>query len=91
MKTTPCTERKSYAFNKALRCEAKTRRNTACQSPAIKSKRRCRMHGCSKGSGAPLGNSYAITHGLTTTEIKVFRKEIQQVMKASEDLEKRIS
>lgn len=90
MKTTPCTEQKSYAFNNAPRCEAKTRRNTACQSPAVKGKPRCRMHGCAKGSGAPKGNTYAVTHGQSTTEIKSFRKAVRQViteaMKVKSDL-----
>lgn len=35
MKTTPCTERKYYAFNNAPRCGAKTRQGTVCQSPAV--------------------------------------------------------
>jgi hypothetical protein len=39
----------------ATRCGAKTRRGTACQSPAVRGKRRCRMHGGAPGSGAPSG------------------------------------
>lgn len=42
----------------APRCLAMTRKGTACQSPAIKGAKRCRMHG-GKGSGAPEGNRYA--------------------------------
>src|SRR5438093_117507 len=34
---------------------AKTRRGTPCQSPAVRGKRRCRMHGGATGSGAPSG------------------------------------
>ena len=80
MKTTPCTEKKSYAFDQAPRCGAKTRRNSACRSPAIKGKARCRMHGGAKGSGAPKGNTYAVTHGQSTLEIKAFRKAVRQVI-----------
>ncbi|WP_422110923.1 HGGxSTG domain-containing protein [Erythrobacter longus] len=47
---------------KAPRCLAKTRKGTACQSPAVKGSKRCRMHG-GKGSGAPKGNSNALMHG----------------------------
>lgn len=81
MKTTPCTEKKSYAFDQTPRCGAKTRRNSACQSPAIKGKARCRMHGSAKGSGAPKGNTYAVTHGQSTLAIKLFRKAVRQLMK----------
>ncbi|GAA0862690.1 hypothetical protein GCM10009115_10420 [Sphingopyxis soli] len=41
---------------------ATTRKGTACQSPAIKGAKRCRMHG-GKGSGAPEGNRNAWKHG----------------------------
>ena len=87
MKTTPYTEQ-FYAFNNALRCGAKTRRGTACLAPAINGKLRCRLHGCSRGSGAPKGNTYAVTHGFTTTAAKIFRKEVQQEVKASRALMK---
>lgn len=52
----------------APRCLAMTRKGTACQSPAIRGKRRCRMHG-GKGSGAPMGNSNAWKHGGRSTEL----------------------
>jgi len=47
MKTTSCTEKKRYAFDNAPRCSAKTKRNKGapCRSPAVKGKKRCRMHG----------------------------------------------
>ena len=37
------------------KCGAKTRIGSACQSPAVKGKGRCRMHGGALGSGAPSG------------------------------------
>ncbi|API60962.1 hypothetical protein BSL82_05375 [Tardibacter chloracetimidivorans] len=46
----------------ARRCLARTRSGTACQSPAVKGRRRCRMHG-GKGSGAPECNRNAWKHG----------------------------
>ncbi|MFT4060018.1 MAG: HGGxSTG domain-containing protein [Legionella sp.] len=85
-KTTPCTGKKNYAFNNAPRCLAKTRRGTSCQSPAVRTKKRCRLHGCGKGSGAPIGNIYAVTHGQTTAEMKVFKHEVRQLLRKSREL-----
>jgi hypothetical protein len=50
------------------RCGARTRRGTACRAPAVAEKRRCRMHGGAKGSGAPKGNRNALKHGGFTKE-----------------------
>ena len=46
----------------APRCLAKTRKGTACQSPAVKGRKRCRMHG-GTNPGAPKGNRNAYKHG----------------------------
>lgn len=46
----------------APRCLALTRAGTACQSPAVKGRRRCRMHG-GTNPGAPAGNRNAWKHG----------------------------
>ena len=46
----------------APRCGARTRAGTECQSPAVKDKRRCRMHG-GTNPGAPIGNRNARKHG----------------------------
>ncbi len=86
MKTTPCTGQKSYAFESAPRCLAKTRRGTTCQSPAVHGKQRCRLHGCGKGSGAPKGNTFAVTHGQTTAMVKAFRQDVRRALKASQAL-----
>lgn len=83
MKTTSCNERKNYAFDNAPRCGASTKRNNGkpCRSPAVRGKKRCRIHGGSKGSGAQRGNANAITHGETTAKIKEFRKEVRAIIK----------
>ena len=86
MKTTPCNGQKQYAFDNAPRCGAKTRRGTLCQSPAVRNRPRCRLHGCGQGSGAPKSNTYALTHGQTTTEIKSFRKRVRDAIKNSRRL-----
>ncbi|MDQ2944379.1 MAG: hypothetical protein M3Y27_00265 [Acidobacteriota bacterium] len=49
----------------APRCGAKTRRGTPCRSPAVRGKRRCRMHG-GNSPGAPMGNRNAVKHGRYT-------------------------
>jgi len=49
------------------RCLARTRSGTACRSPAINGKARCRMHG-GKGSGAPSGNRNAWKHGARSAD-----------------------
>ncbi|WP_405053150.1 HGGxSTG domain-containing protein [Sphingomonas sp. BE138] len=56
----------------APRCLARTRSGKECQSPAVRGKRRCRMHG-GTNPGAPRGNSNALKHGLRTQEIKKLR------------------
>lgn len=65
------------------RCGAKTRAGTPCRSPAVAGRKRCRMHGGAKGSGAPPGNQNAFKHGMYTREELEFRKELSQLMRAS--------
>jgi glucans biosynthesis protein len=43
-------------LRQALRCGAKTRAGTACQSPAIRGRKRCRLHG-GLSPGAPQGSN----------------------------------
>jgi uncharacterized protein YjcR len=43
------------------------------------------MHG-GKGSGAPLGNENALTHGLHTVEARNERRVIKHLFKQFEDL-----
>ena len=46
----------------APRCLAQTRSRLECQSPAVKGRKRCRMHG-GTNPGAPRGNRNAWKHG----------------------------
>jgi hypothetical protein len=62
------------------RCGARTRRGGSCRSPAVRGKRRCRMHGGAPGSGAPRGNQNARRHGLFTGEAIAERKQIQALL-----------
>lgn len=85
MKTTPCNEKKHYAFDSAPRCGAKTRQGLTCRSPAVKNRSRCRLHGCGKGSGAPKGNKYAVTHGQSTSDVKRFKKEVRELLQKARE------
>lgn len=64
----PSHRRNTRAMMAAPRCGARTRLGTSCQAPAVSGKRRCRMHGGAKGSGAPEGNHNALIHGLYSKE-----------------------
>ena len=62
------------------RCGAKIRCGGSCRSPAVRGKRRCRMHGGAPGSGAPRGNQNARQHGLFTKVAIAERKQIQAML-----------
>lgn len=62
------------------RCGARTRAGDACRSPAVRSKRRCRMHGGAPGSGAPEANQNARKHGLFTRDAIAERRRIQALL-----------
>lgn len=93
MKTTSCTEQKLYAFDKAPRCNAKTKRNNGnpCRCPAVRGKKRCRIHGGGKGSGAQKENINAVKHGCTTAQVKKFRKAAKKIFHETVRLTKEFS
>ncbi|MHC2337158.1 HGGxSTG domain-containing protein [Bradyrhizobium sp. USDA 4454] len=62
------------------RCGAKTRSGSACRAPAVHGKRRCRMHGCAKGSGAPRANRNARKHGWFGGDAIAERREIRALL-----------
>ncbi|NBW77152.1 MAG: hypothetical protein EBR34_15360 [Sphingomonadaceae bacterium] len=67
----------------APRCLARSRSGNPCRSPAVKGKRRCRMHG-GKGSGAPKGNRNAWKHGARSAE---FRLEMELIRLLGRELD----
>ena len=83
MKTSSCTEKKHYAFDNAPRCGARTKRYNGrpCRSPAVRGKKRCRIHGGGKGSGAKQNNKNALKHGQSTLKITAIRRSIKHVFK----------
>lgn len=62
------------------RCGAKTRTGGSCRAPAVRSKRRCRMHGGAKRTGAPRKNQNARRHGLFTGDAIAERKQIGDLL-----------
>jgi uncharacterized protein YjcR len=68
------------------RCGARTRSGQSCRSPAVHGKKRCRMHGGAKGSGAPPGNQNALKHGLYTKQAIEERKNLRQLIRDAERL-----
>lgn len=70
----------------APRCGAKTRRGSACMAPAVKGKKRCRMHGGAKGSGAQPGNRNAWKHGHRSAAVQVELRQMRALAKAARAL-----
>jgi hypothetical protein len=62
------------------RCGAKIRSGGSCRSPAVRGKRRCRMHGGAPGSGAQKENQNARRHGLFTSDAIAERKQIRALL-----------
>ena len=69
----------------APRCGAKTQKGTPCQSPAVNGKKRCRMHGGAKGSGAPLGNQNALKHGMYSGDTRAFEKKLRAMFRDNQE------
>jgi hypothetical protein len=72
--------RNTVAMLASPRCGAKTRAGEACRSPAMRGKRRCRMHGGPVKSGAPRGNRNARKHGLFTKSAVRERKQVEALL-----------
>ena len=68
------------------RCGAKTRSGRACRSPAVRGKKRCRMHGGAPGSGAPTANQNARKHGLFTRDAIAERRQIRVLLSEARKL-----
>jgi hypothetical protein len=62
------------------RCGAKIRSGGSCRSPAVRGKRRCRMHGGAPQSGAAKGNRNALKHGLFTGDAIGERTRIEALL-----------
>lgn len=78
--------RRTAAMRASPRCGAKTRDGDACRAPALRGKRRCRMHGGAKGSGAPRGNRNARKHGGFGQDAIAERRQIRAVLEEARRL-----
>jgi hypothetical protein len=72
--------RHAAAMLASPRCGARTRTGSPCRAPAVSGRKRCRMHGGAKGSGAPRANRNARKHGRFTRDAIVERREIRAVL-----------
>jgi hypothetical protein len=63
------------------RCGARTRTGKPCRSPAMRGKRRCRMHGGARGSGAQPGNRNALRHGHYSQEASAGRAQLRELLR----------
>jgi hypothetical protein len=68
----------------APRCSARTRGGTPCRSPAMKNRRRCRLHGgLSTGPKTAEGlariRAAQTTHGMRTAEMEEMRKLVRKL------------
>ena len=68
------------------RCGARTRGGGACRSAPVRGRRRCRMHGGAKGTGAPRGNRNALRHGLYTRAAVTERRRLRTLIGEAEEL-----
>ena len=75
-------KRNTDAMRHSERCGALTRSRSRCKAPAVKGKKRCRMHGGATGSGAPMGNDNALTHGLYTAVMIESRRETYKALRS---------
>jgi len=64
--------------NVKIKCFARTRRGTLCQTPRVTGRKRCRMHG-GTSDGAPKGNKNAFKHGKYSKVIIENRKRTMQL------------
>ena len=76
-------DRETLPLGRGFRCGARTRIGNPCRSPAVRGKRRCRMHGGAAGSGAPIGNTNALRHGHYTAEAVAHRRALAELIRLS--------
>ncbi|MEQ1650764.1 MAG: HGGxSTG domain-containing protein, partial [Hyphomicrobiaceae bacterium] len=69
-----------------------TRRVTACQSPAVGGKARCRMHGGAFGSGAKSSEAnHRYRHGCRAQKANAERAELMRSLRAMKAIAKTLA
>jgi hypothetical protein len=99
MSTAPCEKRRgrllngnpSGDFSKAPRCGAKTRSGGACLAPAMRDKRRCRLHGGHStgprtAEGAERAAKANLRHGRYTKEWKAEQQQARQLRRETREM-----
>jgi hypothetical protein len=72
-----------------FRCGARTRSGKPCQSPPVRGRKRCRMHGGAHGSGAPRGpRNGNYRHGRRTAEAIAVRRELMAFLREAREFTK---
>jgi hypothetical protein len=72
------TTNEPLSLRAAPRCGARTRQGKPCESPIVKGKRRCRMHGGAHDSGAPRGErNGSYRHGFYTVDAQAERQALR--------------
>lgn len=77
--------------SKAARCGAKTRRGAPCRGPAMRNRRRCRLHGGkSTGPRTPEGLERSrrarLRHGVYSRETRALLRRNRQIHRAIREL-----
>jgi periplasmic glucans biosynthesis protein len=75
-------------MHQSPRCGARTRSGSPCRSPAVKGKRRCRMHGAY--AGPPRGNGNAWKHGGRSAEMLRLWRQVRELLRESRELVERV-
>ncbi len=76
-------------MHRSPRCGARTRAGSPCRSPAVRGKRRCRMHGAH--AGPPEGNKNALKHGARTAEALAWRRAVRELLAEARELVEEVS
>lgn len=64
-------------------CGAKNRHGLPCRCPAMRGKKRCRLHG-GKSPGAPKGRDNGnFRHGGETEEVKALRRMVREMVRGA--------
>lgn len=67
----------------AALCGAKNRRGLPCRCPAMRGKKRCRLHG-GKSPGAPKGRGNGnYRHGGEAGEVKALRRMVREIVRGA--------
>ena len=74
------------ALANSPRCLARTRSGTECQSPAVKGRTRCRMHG-GTNRGAPKGNRNARKHGGRSADTIAAVRYLKEIARLTRDID----